>query len=96
MDDAGLRNLWALSTEGYRDPGWYGKPRIDWDTLQRLNGGLAASTACLGGPLLEPYLAGNEQLALANLAGWRTFSTTGCSSRSTPTTSTTRSAATRG
>jgi len=68
MDDAGLRNLWALSTEGYRDPGWYGKPRIDWDTLQRLNGGLAASTACLGGPLLEPYLAGNEQLALANLA----------------------------
>lgn len=68
LDDAGLRNLWALSTEGYRDPGWYGKPRIDWDTLQRLNGGLAATTACLGGPLLEYYLKGDEQRALTNLA----------------------------
>jgi DNA polymerase-3 subunit alpha len=67
LDDDGLRNLWALSTEGYRD-GFYGKPRIDWDTLTRLNHGLAVSSACLGGPLLEPYLAGNEQRALANLA----------------------------
>lgn len=66
LDDEGLHNLWALSTEAYRE-GFYGKPRIDWDTLVRLNRGLAASSACLGGPLLDPYLAGDEQRALLNL-----------------------------
>jgi DNA polymerase-3 subunit alpha len=67
QDDEGLRNLWALSTEGYRD-GFYGKPRIDWDSLTRHQSGLLVSTACLGGPLLEPYLQGNEERALQNLA----------------------------
>lgn len=67
LDDQGLQDLWALSTEGYRD-GLYGAPRIDWDSLTRLGGHLAASTACLGGPVLAPYLKGNEELAVANLA----------------------------
>lgn len=65
-NDEGLRNLWALSTEGYRD-GFYGRPRIDWDTLSRLSPGLIVSTACLRGPVLQPYLAGDEQRATANL-----------------------------
>lgn len=67
MDDTGLRNLWAMSTEGF-DSGFYGKPRIDWDTLERLNEGVLASTACLAGPLARPYLADDEERALANLA----------------------------
>ena len=37
-DDQGLKNLWGLSTEGYRD-GFYGRPRIDWDTLARFHEG---------------------------------------------------------
>lgn len=67
MDDEGLRNLWAISTESNKD-GFYYKPRIDWDTLQRLNKGVIATTACLGGPILDPYCKGDEETALANLA----------------------------
>jgi DNA polymerase-3 subunit alpha len=66
MDDEGLRNLWAMSTESYRD-GFWGKPRIDWDTLQRLNKGVMATTACLGGPVIGPYSKGDEPQAIANL-----------------------------
>src|SRR5580765_3193701 len=67
QDDQGLKNLWAASTEAYRD-GMYGAPRLDWDTLTRLNSGLLVSTACLGGPVLDPYIKGDEQRALTNLA----------------------------
>lgn len=66
MDDEGLLNLWAMSTESYRDGLWQ-KPRIDWDTLERLNKGVMASTACLGGPLLEPWGRGDVDRAMANL-----------------------------
>lgn len=66
MDDAGLRNLWSMSTESYRD-GFHGKPRLDWDTLERLSAGVMASTACLGGPLLDPWKAGRTEEATANL-----------------------------
>lgn len=66
--DAGLRNLWAMSTEAYRD-GFYGKPRMDWDTLSRLSDGVIASTACLRGPLAHPLLKHEAyDLAVANLA----------------------------
>jgi DNA polymerase-3 subunit alpha len=67
MDDEGLKNLWAMSTESYRD-GLYGKyARLDWDTLRRLNKGVMASTACLGGAVLKPLNNGDEELALSNL-----------------------------
>lgn len=67
LDDEGLRNLWAISTEGYRE-GFYYKPRVDWDTLERLGGGIAASTGCLGGPVSQALLAGDEILARTRLA----------------------------
>jgi DNA polymerase-3 subunit alpha len=68
LDDEGLDNLWAMSTESWRD-GLYGKfPRLDYDTLQRFNKGVAASTACLRGPVSHPYLKGNVALALQNLS----------------------------
>jgi DNA polymerase-3 subunit alpha len=67
QDDEGLKNLWALSTESYRD-GFWQYPKIDWDSLRRLNSGLLVSTACLRGPLAEPFLQGQEEQALANLA----------------------------
>lgn len=65
-DDQGLRNLWGLSTESYRD-GFYGKPRIDWDSLARWREGLICSTACLRGPLLGPFGHNDETRAVANL-----------------------------
>lgn len=66
MNDEGLRNIWAMSTESYRT-GYYGKPRIDWDLLEKHNAGVIASTACLGGPLLDPFDKGDEEGALKNL-----------------------------
>jgi len=67
MDDAGLRNLWAMSTEANLD-GFYGRPRMDWDTLVKHNAGVMASTACLRGPLAQALLAGDEIGARSTLA----------------------------
>jgi DNA polymerase III alpha subunit len=67
MDDEGLKNLWAMSTESYRDGLWGKYARLDWDTLQRLNKGVMCSTACLGGPVLNPFIKGDEELAVSNL-----------------------------
>lgn len=66
--DVGLRNLWELSSEGYTEGMYDGKPRIDWETLQRYSEGVICTTACLRGPVAVPYLAGREDEARANLA----------------------------
>lgn len=61
-DDAGLRNLWSISTEGFRE-GFHGHPRIDLDTLTRYSEGVMCGTACLRGPVAQHLLSGDEQLA---------------------------------
>ncbi|MDQ1041439.1 DNA polymerase-3 subunit alpha [Streptomyces sp. V3I8] len=60
--DEGLRNIWAASTEGFRD-GFYGRPRMDWDTLARHSEGVIASTGCLRGPVAVAIKAGDMELA---------------------------------
>jgi len=67
QNQIGLQNIWAMSTEGYRE-GFYYRPRIDWDTLERHSEGVIVSTACLRGPLSVPILAGDEDTTRANLA----------------------------
>lgn len=67
-DDEGLRNLWALSTEGFRDGYYDRKPRIDWDSLRRHSRGLIATSACLGGPLSRLLLDGHHDAARAKLS----------------------------
>lgn len=67
MDDVGLSNLWAMSTEAYRDGLYGGKPRLDYDTLRRHAEGVIASTGCLRGPLAVPFLAGDETGVQHNL-----------------------------
>lgn len=47
-DDTGLKNLFQLSTLAYKE-GFYYKPRIDYELLERYGGGLIALTACLKG-----------------------------------------------
>jgi DNA polymerase III subunit alpha len=64
--DQGLRNLWALSTEAYLT-GHYHRPRCDWELLERYGEGLIATTACLGGIIAEPLLAGDFGTAAAIL-----------------------------
>jgi DNA polymerase-3 subunit alpha len=65
-DNTGLRNIWAASTESYRD-GHYGRPRMDWDTLARFSEGVIASTGCLRGPVAVAYKNGDFELARARL-----------------------------
>lgn len=66
-DDEGLRNLWAMSTESFRDGFFDNKAHLDWDTLARLNRGVMCATACLRGPVTKPYVDGDPDLALSNL-----------------------------
>jgi len=64
---AGYRNLVKLSSAAYLE-GYYYKPRVDWELLERYHGGLVATTGCLGGVVLQALLAGQEHEAKA-LAG---------------------------
>lgn len=66
QNDVGLRNLWAMSTESYRD-GHYFKPRMDWETLRRHSEGVIASSACLRGPVCHPLLQGKTATAKENI-----------------------------
>lgn len=65
--DEGLHNLWAMSTEANRD-GYYARPRMDWDTLQRHSAGVLCSTACLRGPITQAIVRGDEDAAISRMA----------------------------
>jgi DNA polymerase-3 subunit alpha len=53
---AGYRNLVKLSSAAYLE-GYYYKPRVDWELLERYHDGLIATTGCLGGVVLQALLA---------------------------------------
>lgn len=53
----GYKNLLKLSSIGYIE-GFYYKPRIDYETLQKHCGGLICSTACIGGEIPTLILQG--------------------------------------
>jgi DNA polymerase III subunit alpha len=55
----GYRNLLKLSSAAYLE-GYYYKPRVDWELLERYHSGLIATTGCLGGVVLQALLAGDE------------------------------------
>jgi DNA polymerase-3 subunit alpha len=55
----GYRNLLKLSSAAYLE-GYYYKPRLDWELLERHHTGLIATTGCLGGVVLQALLAGDE------------------------------------
>src|ERR1700688_5334608 len=63
----GYRNLMQLSSAAYLE-GYYYKPRVDWELLERHHTGLIATTGCLGGVVLQALLADDEERAL-KLAG---------------------------
>jgi DNA polymerase-3 subunit alpha len=67
MNDEGLHNLWAMSTESFQDGHYDRKPRLDWDTLRRHSTGVMAASGCLRGPLSVPILNDDEEAARANL-----------------------------
>jgi len=54
----GYRNLMTLSSAAYLE-GYYYKPRLDWELLERHHEGIIATTGCLGGVVLQALLAGD-------------------------------------
>src|ERR1700724_1558619 len=60
---AGYRNLMKLSSAAYLE-GYYYKPRVDWELLERYHDGIIATTGCLGGVVLQALMADDEERAL--------------------------------
>ena len=67
MTNEGYRNLRELSSLAYLE-GYYYKPRLDWELLERFNSGLIATSGCLGGVVLQALLQDDYQKGL-ELAG---------------------------
>jgi DNA polymerase III subunit alpha len=60
----GYRNLMKLSSAAYLE-GYYYKPRVDWELLERHHEGVIATTGCLGGVVLQALLRGDVEAATA-------------------------------
>src|SRR5882762_2875978 len=58
----GYKNLLKLSSKAYRE-GFYYKPRIDKEVLKELNGGLIATSACLGGEIPSAFMKRDAKTA---------------------------------
>ncbi|MFI5041446.1 MAG: DNA polymerase III subunit alpha [Acidimicrobiales bacterium] len=63
----GYRNLMKLSSAAYLE-GYYYKPRVDWELLERYHEGIIATTGCLGGVVLQALLKGDVELAVERAA----------------------------
>jgi len=62
-NNTGYRNLIQLSSLAFLE-GYYYKPRLDWELLEKYSEGLIASTGCLGGHVLQSLLRGDDKGAL--------------------------------
>ncbi|MGI8983428.1 MAG: DNA polymerase III subunit alpha [Acidimicrobiales bacterium] len=60
--NAGYKNLMKLSSAAYLE-GYYYKPRLDWELLERHHEGVIATTGCLGGVVLQALLRDDVPLA---------------------------------
>ena len=61
---AGYHNLMKLTSDAYLE-GYYRKPKVDWELLERHHPGVIATTGCLGGVVLQALLAGQFDRAVA-------------------------------
>src|SRR5690606_5334181 len=66
-NNTGYRNLIQLASLAFLE-GYYYKPKIDWELLEKYSEGLIATTGCLGGHVLQSLLNGDEQGALDKAA----------------------------
>jgi DNA polymerase-3 subunit alpha len=62
-NEVGYRNLIQLSSLAFLE-GYYYKPRMDWELLEKYSEGLIATTGCLGGHVLQSLLNGDARGAL--------------------------------
>ncbi len=61
-NNTGYQNLMKLVSLGSLE-GFYYKPRIDYDLLEKYGEGLICTSACLSGPVTKALLAGDEMKA---------------------------------
>ncbi len=66
-NQAGYKNLIQLSSLAFME-GYYYKPRMDWELLEKYSDGLIATTGCLGGHVLQSLLNGDEKGAIEKAA----------------------------
>ena len=57
-DNEGYQNLIALVSEAWID-GFYGKPRVDFELLEKYSNGLIAMSACIAGMIPQAILRGD-------------------------------------
>jgi DNA polymerase-3 subunit alpha len=69
-DLVGYRNLVALVSKGFLE-GYYYKPRIDLELLEKHNDGLIVLSGCMSGLVAAPLLRGDEATALQNAKIYR-------------------------
>jgi DNA polymerase III subunit alpha len=69
-DNASMQNLFRLSSEGYLS-GYYFKPRIDRELLNRWGKGIIATTGCPGGEVQTRLRMGQYDEALKTAAEFR-------------------------
>src|SRR3954467_11030266 len=65
-DNAGYANLIKLSSLGYLE-GYYYKPRVDWELLERHSHGLIALSGCLSGRVCRAFQESRPDDARADL-----------------------------
>jgi len=65
--NAGYRNLIKVASDAYLD-GFYFKPRIDFELLERHREGLVATSGCLGGLVSQQLMAGQYDAARESAA----------------------------
>jgi DNA polymerase III subunit alpha len=68
--NAGYRNLIKVASHAYLD-GFYFKPRIDFELLERHRDGLIATSGCLGGLVCQRLMAGDYTAARDAAARFR-------------------------
>ena len=57
-NDIGLKNLFRISSVGWLE-GFYYRPRIDMEVLEKYSEGVILSTACTSGILATPFMQGD-------------------------------------
>ncbi|MCK9368448.1 DNA polymerase III subunit alpha [Candidatus Dojkabacteria bacterium] len=62
----GYKNLMKLVSAGHME-GYYYRPRVDIETLQKYSEGIIALSGCLQGPIVNELMKGNEKRAVENL-----------------------------
>ncbi len=70
-DEIGWHNLSKLVTHGHLEGSYYGKPRVDRESLAEYSNGVTCLSGCISGPVNEWLLKDDEEKARETLAELR-------------------------